>query len=427
LADLCWGGTLDQPLLLCATSGSTGEPFYFPRSEQLAIQYAETLCRFITQGRRRQGTTTLVIVAFGMGVWIAGTFTVRALELVQLQIPGVSVLPVGVNQNEIMNALVRLSPNFDQTVLVGYPPFIRDVLVGASSAGVDLPSLNLRLGFAAESFDESFRSFVCRVAGIAQPERDTFNIYGSADLGAMAAETPTSIVFRQQILAHSPLAAAVFGEVGRTPTLAQFEPSHILFEDLDGEIAITGDSALPLVRYLIGDRGGVVSYTELTERCQRFGVDLRAECQARNLDPDTRPFVYVYERVDLAASLFGILVYPEYIKRGLEHLVHNHLASGRFSMETVYTETQQQSLRIHVERTSDGATLNASEVAEQVTGSLRAQSSEFRELSTHLDESVLIQVTLWPQGAPPYFSSGGKQPWVIPKDKVAANRDPSDS
>ena len=38
LEKLCWDGSLNKPLVFTATSGSTGEPFYFCRQQQLDWQ-----------------------------------------------------------------------------------------------------------------------------------------------------------------------------------------------------------------------------------------------------------------------------------------------------------------------------------------------------------------------------------------------------
>src|SRR5476649_1285011 len=36
--DLVWAKNLSEPLWFCSTSGSTGEPYYFPRDDTLAEQ-----------------------------------------------------------------------------------------------------------------------------------------------------------------------------------------------------------------------------------------------------------------------------------------------------------------------------------------------------------------------------------------------------
>src|SRR5438270_7936943 len=68
LPDLLWGGGLDKPLIFCATSGSTGEPYYFPRDDKLAWQYSFVVEDFLRRGQVSEKKPALVIVAFGMGI-----------------------------------------------------------------------------------------------------------------------------------------------------------------------------------------------------------------------------------------------------------------------------------------------------------------------------------------------------------------------
>ena len=71
---------------------------------------------------------TLVIIGFGMGVWIGGTLTYRAFDIASRRAYPVSVLPAGVNKTEILKALHDLAPSFKQTIIIGYPPFVKDIL-----------------------------------------------------------------------------------------------------------------------------------------------------------------------------------------------------------------------------------------------------------------------------------------------------------
>ena len=421
LADLCWNGVLDQPSMVCSTSGSTGEPFYFPRSSALAEGLAEIYGPFLRRSSYGAGPT-LAIVAFGMGVWIGGTITVRALEIVQERdgFP-VSILPTGVNQVEILSALKCLAPQYGQTVLYGYPPFVREVLVRAESEGIDLAALNLRLSFAAEAFSDDFRDFVCQVGAVRNPLVDTLNVYGSADLGGMAAETPTSILLRSVARQDPDLFERLFGEIDRTPTVAQFAPDRILFEALEGELAITGDSSLPLIRYRIGDKGGVLSFAEAQGHLAAAGLDLEVLCREAGIETDRRPFVYVYERIDLSCSLYGLIVYPEYLKHGLESHVRQAGVTGKFTMTTTYTAEQEQYLEVYVEALGHADLDTAPDIEASLVHGLMKQSSEFRELHTQLGEGRrLVRVTLCDRGSAPHFLPGGKQRWAIPGQKEPA-------
>src|SRR5579863_7541247 len=47
--DLVWQKDQQGLLLFCATSGSTGEPYYFPRNEKLSWQYSHLIEQYIKQ------------------------------------------------------------------------------------------------------------------------------------------------------------------------------------------------------------------------------------------------------------------------------------------------------------------------------------------------------------------------------------------
>ena len=198
-----------------------------------------------------------MIVGFGMGVWIGGLITYEAFEMASRSAGHeISILTTGINKEEILKALKKLSPHFKQTILVGYPPFVKDVLDEAASYGISIKKLNLRLLFAAEPFTEKFRDFIVKKAHIRSPYLDTMNIYGSADLGAMANETPLAILFRRIAARNKKLFEALFSSINKTPTLTQYNPMFINFEEIDGNLLITGEARIPLAGDLIGDYGG---------------------------------------------------------------------------------------------------------------------------------------------------------------------------
>src|SRR4051812_29215138 len=160
LDQLIWPQALNEPLLFCATSGSTGEPYYFPRSEKLSEQYSYLIEDFLARSSVREGKT-LVILAFGMGVWIGGIITLRAFEIAGMRTKApISILPTGYNKAEIFKALRKLAPNFDEVVIVGYPPFVKEVVDEAATENVTWTDFNIRFLFAAEAFTETFRDYI---------------------------------------------------------------------------------------------------------------------------------------------------------------------------------------------------------------------------------------------------------------------------
>ncbi len=406
----------NAPLWYCSTSGSTGEPYYFPRTDEIAARGSWFAEAFLKYGSHGVGST-LVIIGFGMGVWIGGVITLRSFEIAaeRTKLP-VAFLPTGYNKQEVFKALAKLSPEFDQTILVGYPPFIKEVVDEASSEGIDLKKLKMRFIFAAEAFTESFRKYIGKKAGIKNLLLDTLNIYGSADFGAMAYETPVSILIRQLALEDPLLYRDVFGQIEKTPTLAQYHPEFIEFEEVNGELILTSEGAIPLIRYAIGDHGGVFSYSKIEELFNRYGVNLSAEIQKAGIGKTVskRPFVFVYERTDLSASLHGIIIYPEFIKEGLLNRNVSKYFTQRFTMSTKFDINHNQFLQINVELQKDITPNKDIEklAVTHITKSMIQKSSEFAEVSRSRSSEKLIQVVLWPNGHRRYFGKNTKQNWV---------------
>lgn len=409
--------TLNGPMWICSTSGSTGEPYYFPRVDELAARGSWFVEEFVRNSSYGQGRT-LVILGFGMGVWIGGVITLRSFEIAaQRHNLPLSFLPTGYNKTEVFKALKKLSPNYDQTILVGYPPFIKEVVDDAEAEGIKLKKLNMRLMFAAEAFTETFRNYVCKKAGIKYPILDTLNIYGSADIGAMAHETPLSILVRQLLIEDPLLYRDVFGQIEKTPTVAQYNSDFIEFEEVDGELLLTSDGAMPLIRYAIGDHGGVFDYAFLKHTMARYDIDLDAAVHAAGLDGKVnkaRPFVYVYERSDLSASLHGIIIYPEFIKEALLKPDMTKSFTERFTMSTKHDIHHNQFILVNLELHKDIEPTDelVKAAQEAIRKNLVQKSSEFSEVSKSRASKSLIKVTLWPNGHPRYFKPGTKQTWV---------------
>jgi len=414
--DLLWPDSQKEPLWFCSTSGSTGEPYYFPRTEAIAARGMKFATDFLTHSSYGQGRT-LVLMAFGMGVWIGGLVTLRSFELAVAQHPmPVSFLPTGYNKREIFKALRKLSPEFDQTILVGYPPFVKEIIDEAEGEGIDLTKLNMRLMFAAEAFTEQFREYVCEKAGVANLLVDTLNIYGSADMGAMAYETPLSIMVRRLALEDPLLYKDVFGQIEKTPTLAQYDPELVEFEAVDGELIVTSDDALPLIRYAIGDHGGVLPYDHLEQLFRRYNLDFHLEAEKAGIAHtiDKRPFVYVYERTDLSATLHGIIIYPEFVKEGLLKPAMSKHFTERFTMSTKHDIHHNQFLQINLElqKNQEPSPELEQRAVEYIRRSMIQKSSEFAEVSKSRASEQLIQVVLWSNGHERYFGPGAKQMWV---------------
>jgi len=394
-----------------ATSGSTGTPAYFFRTDEVDRRYAQIASWFLSLGPKG---STLLIDCFGMGVWIGGLITYQAFRYAGLSGFPVSIIAPGVNKKEIFEVLRRLAPQFRSVILAGYPPFLKDILDGAKSEKVFFRPGQLRLVFAAEGFSEEFRNYMVEAGRLRSPYLDTMNIYGSAELGAMAFETPYTILVRRLAKTASEVLDRLFLPK-RLPTLAQYDPRHIVFESLEGKILITGDSAMPFFRYKIGDVGSTMTSSEIGDVFEEAGIKLNRKLSAAGIPKTHLPLVAVYEREDFSTKLYGAIVYPAHIRDALSARALREAITGKFAMRTGFDRWQNQFLEILVELKpgKNPARILKKRVTGEIVDGLLRQNAEYRNNYQSIPRKVTPRVTLLPHGDERYFRTGIKQKWVI--------------
>lgn len=416
LEKLCWDGNLNKQLVFTATSGSTGQPLYFPRTERLDQQMSTLVEAFLRNNGRDTKKSTLVLVCFGMGVWIGGLITYKAFEIAAKRTGyPVSIITPGINKDEIFNAFRKLAPQYQQTIFVGYPPFVKDIIDECPAQGIDLKKINMRLVFAAEAFSEAFREYVMERTGVKSMYADFMHIYGSADIGAMACETATTVVIKRAAMKNKQLFTDLFSNIVKSPTVAQFNPIDIMFEEVDGEVVLTGNNALPLIRYAIGDNGGVLSFDEVTRSMKANGTSIEKEARnAKIKELYALPMVYLYERSDLSTKLYGAIIYPEHIREGMYHPDVTDYITGKFTMLTQFDKDHNEFLEIHFElkpgtKPSERLKKTVEELAVQ---SLIEKNAEYRNNYNSIPHRVRPKIVFWDYEHPQYFKKGIKQKWV---------------
>ena len=227
---LCWDGEFaHSQWVVSTTSGSTGQPFYFPRQDSQDWQYATMAELYLRSNFQIHKRSTLYIVAFPMGAWIGGLFTYEALKTVA-EHGGydLSIITPGIHKQEVIKAVQQLGHKFDQVIIGAYAPFLKDILDDGRREGVEWEKYNLGFVFSAEAFSEKFRDFVLQSIGSSDALRTTLNHYGTVDLGTMAHETPESIMIRRA-LADGKQLDVLFPENYRQPTFAQYNPELFYF------------------------------------------------------------------------------------------------------------------------------------------------------------------------------------------------------
>jgi phenylacetate-CoA ligase len=406
LPQRCRDGRLDSCDMIAVSSGSTGRPGYWPRTvrDELAVAARFEQIFHGSFGADRQ--PTLAVVCFPLGTWVGGLYTAACCRHLASKGYPVTVVAPGNDKAEILRVVPELAANFAQTVLLGYPPFLKDVVDTGISQGVRWASMGIRLVLAGEVFSEDWRDLMSERAGMRRPAYDSAALYGTADGGVLGNETPLSITIRR-FLARTPEAAQALLGQSRLPTLVQYDPSSRFFEERDGTLLFTADGGVPLIRYHIADEGGILSCDQLLEFCGQHGFDPLAELTGGQA-ADPLPFVYVFGRSHLAVSFFGANVYPENVAAGLEQPEISGWVTGKFVLEVTEDADRNRHLAIAVElapgETGDPGRQQAATVS--IRTQLRRLNSEFAHYVP--EEYQEPQVSLLPAGDPGYFPTGVK-------------------
>lgn len=401
LAELCRGGDLSACDFICVSSGSTGEPTLWPRFASDEYGTARRFEQVLLDGCAASSKRTLVVVCFSLGSWVGGMYTTFACRTLALKGYPLTLVTPGNNRAEILRVLRALAPSFEQVVLFGYPPFLKDVIDAGKSDGFDWAKVPTRVVMAGEVFSEEWRALVCERLGGIDPTLHTASLYGTADGGVLANESPASVRIRRLLAEHSGAARELFGEA-RLPTLCQYDPLHRYFECPESELLFSADGSLPLIKYRILDRGGLVPFETMRAFLARHGWE-SALAGARAL-----PFVYVFGRTGFALSFYGANVYPENVSVGVEQREFSAHVTGKFVMELSHGRDQNVELSVTVEL-AHGATPSAElerALATSIRRELERLNSEF--LNYVPDERRTPLVRLLPLGAPEYFPTGVK-------------------
>ncbi|MFA6503004.1 MAG: hypothetical protein WCT45_01970 [Candidatus Paceibacterota bacterium] len=419
LADLCWDGEFsERAWTVCTTSGSTGEPFYFPHGVGQDAQYALLAELYLRANFQIHKKRTLYINGFPMGAWIGGVFTYKAVTmLAERGTYPLSIINPGINKIEIIKAVKKLGGDFDQIIIGSYGPFLKDTLDDGIHEGVDWKKYNLGFIFSAEGFSEGFRDYVLETAGKKDDLAATLNHYGTVDLGTMSYETPLAILARREALAHPDLYQKLFDDSIRVPTLTQYLPNLFYFEEVAGTLACSAAAGLPLVRYDLKDVGGVYRYDEMLDAYRATGIDLEKDLATKGLAHTgwKLPFVYVYERNDFSVSFHAFQIYPATIRRAFEHSSLDAKITGKFAMRVEYDQDQNQQFEINLELKKDVPPTDAlkEEITRLVTDQLLKESSEYRETYRMKGQRVLPHIVFWQYEHERFFRPGIKQKWVL--------------
>jgi phenylacetate-CoA ligase len=411
LADLCRHGQLDACDTIAVSSGSTGKPTFWSRFFSDELQIATRFEQIFHDSFHADTKPTLAVICFALGTWVGGMYTTNCCRYLASKGYPITVITPGNNKEEIFRVVQELGCVFEQVVLLGYPPFLKDVIDTGIARGIEWQQYQIKLVMAGEVFSEEWRSLVGERVGSQNYCCDSASVYGTADAGVLGNETPLSICIRRFLAQNPEVARKLFGE-SRLPTLVQYDPISRFFEVQDNTLLFSGDNGIPLVRYNILDTGGIISYDRMLQFLAECGFDPLASLQDNQGQTHrgirSLPFVYVFGRSNFTVSYFGANIYPENVTVGLEQPVIKEWVTGKFVLQVQENTDKNRFLSVVVELAPgvEDSQEKKQAIASSILSQLKRLNSEFANYVP--PEYQLPQIALAPTGDAEYFPIGVK-------------------
>jgi len=421
LSDLALDGSPSSAYTIEKSSGHSGGSYYWLRLAEEDAIFPQYLEHAFVQFYKIDTMPTLVLITLALGTWTSGEKMAQALR--QVAASGkypLTVMAPGTNVEEILEIVADIGALYAQTIIVGYPPFVKTVIDEGTRRGLDWPSLHVKIGLGGEGYSEPWREHMASVIGV-DPDADLLAVsggYGAADVGmSIGREYAATVMIRKLCVAKPDLARDLFsvrnGQSGMLPNLLQYNPASCYIEEVGDELVFTALSGIPLVRYNIHDNGGVITFDRAMEILGDHGCDLYGELARRGYGPEQvwkLPFFYVYGRTDGTVSIVGANVFPQNIQAVLSESRDQDIVTFKLAVET--TPSFSQRLVISLEHNAhelseEQETALSADYYKKLVDGLRCTNADFRDAHDDNPEAADPIVRVHARGTGPFAEHRG--------------------
>ena len=154
----------------------------------------------------------------------------------------------------------------------------------------------------------------------------------------------------------------------------------------------------------------------MVQTLSTFKIDIEKEMRKYNCENLIwkLPFVYLFGRKDNTKIFYGANIYPEHIKNCLEQGKVINLVTGKYLMDIVFDQHQNQSFYLAVELTQKTKPTHQLRkiIASEIHNNLLSINEEYKYLSHTIGEKIYPTVDLFEFGDSKYFSPSIKPKYV---------------
>lgn len=272
--------------MVCSSSGSTGLPTFWPRDIEKDDKAELTHSAFIEEHFNVYDKRTLVVIALDLGSTTAGMMHTRlVLELTRKA--KVSVITPGCRPEEIARMCEELYIYYDQVVILAFPTILSEIIDISLIKKYHFKKWNLGIGFTGGGGDEFWRKNMSDMFDISLKRIVSF--YGCTEVGLIGLESKIVNEVINICVNNRELIRELFG-CEYLPTVVDNLIPNKYFEIVDGELIVTVDQPMPLVRYNIHDYAKFIEFNEIKKKLKSKGIYLNS------LENTSKKLVVIYGR-----------------------------------------------------------------------------------------------------------------------------------
>jgi phenylacetate-CoA ligase len=188
------------------------------------------------------------------------------------------IAEVSVRSDMAIALLKKVSPIYDQTVIIGDPYFMKKLVEEGDADGIKWKKLNVSLVTAQDWLPESLRSYLAARLEIDPDENDgraILTTMGMTELGInVFHESHTLVKLRREYSRNPELRKRLTNlDMKAPPMFYHYYPFRHHIETILSEgypellfTSLSKDDIIPVIRYSTGDSGSILNYYELKEK-----------------------------------------------------------------------------------------------------------------------------------------------------------------
>ncbi len=392
-SSLCLDGDINKINFWVKSSGHSNKEREWGKSNK-EIDFSSTILAVgLDFNFNISNNTTLIINGFILSSWVTGiSFALMAHKRN-------SIINVGPNEKEILEVINTLGREYKQIIILGYPPFIKNLVDYFNLKNFKWKKHNIHFFIGGEFFPEEWRDYIS--ANTKTVKTKIISGYGSSDLGIIGGiETKESILIRNFAKKNKKLKEELFGSSTVLPMLFQYPPFNYISSNENKELKFTSilpETAMPLINYNLNDKGGVIRYNEMKEILKKHNINIDIKLKL--------PFLFVEGRSTGAVKLFAFMIYPENIKECIYRSKElSETTTGKFKLKIEYDNKENERIIIDFELSKNiKKSIQLSKIySKSINKNLRKINGGYDTVCKNFPNSSRIYINLYKNGEFPH-------------------------